>query len=281
MNEYLGRDYTNEELERLHVLLLDILKEIVRVCDILHLKYFIIGGTAIGAYFWKGIIPWDDDIDIGMIRKDYERFLHEAPSVLKAGYTLQHFYTEPNTPFYYAKVRKDDTLFVEESYRDLNIHHGVFIDIFPFDRIPRSGALEKVQRRIVQYFEGSFRRRLMKRFISEGMAKLPYFVRKPLTDFRFALIRLIPRKYFYWRMTLAQTWFNKKDCEYVNVIKMPLDQIPVKDIDNSRQVEFGGMMVNAPDNMEDYLKHHYPNLNKFPPEEARINHRPIELSFNE
>ncbi len=281
MNNRMEPAYTKEELERLHAVLLDILKEIIRVCDILHLKYYIIGGTAIGAIFWKGIIPWDDDIDIGMLREDYDRFLCEAPSVLNAGYTLQHFYTEPNTPFYYAKVRKDDSLFVEDSYRNLNIHHGIFIDIFPFDNIPRSSSLEKVQRRVVQYFEGSFRRRLMKKFISEGMTRLPQCVREPLTDIRFALIRLIPRKFFYWRMTLAQTIFNKRKCEYVNIIKMPLDQIPIKDIENSHQVEFGGMVVNAPDNLETYLEHHYPNLSKFPPEEARINHRPIELSFNE
>ena len=281
MNHQAERVYTNEELERLHSILLDILKEIIRVCDILHIKYFIIGGTAIGALFWKGIIPWDDDIDIGMHRKDYERFLREAPSVLNGGYILQHFYNEPETPFYYAKIRKDNTLFVEDSYQNLNIHHGIFIDIFPFDKIPQSGTLEKIQRRIVQFFEGSFRRRLMKKFISEGMTGLPRFISEPLTNIRFALIKLVPRKFFYWRLTLAQTFFNNHDSEYVNIIKMPLDQIPVKDLESLRQVEFCGIMVNAPDNMEAYLEHHYPKLCKYPREEERINHRPVKLSFNE
>jgi lipopolysaccharide cholinephosphotransferase len=67
--------YSESELEKLHKVLYEILGEIVRVCDILNIPYFIQGGTAIGAFFENAILPWDDDIDVGMTRENYERFL--------------------------------------------------------------------------------------------------------------------------------------------------------------------------------------------------------------
>lgn len=80
-----NKEYTSEELKRLHEELYGILAEIIRVCTQLDIPYFIQGGTAIGAFFEQSILPWDDDIDIGMTRENYWRFLSEAPQVLQIG----------------------------------------------------------------------------------------------------------------------------------------------------------------------------------------------------
>ena len=104
--------YNSDILRQLHVELRDILAEVTRVCDKANIPYFLQGGTAIGVHFFEDIVPWDDDIDLGMTRENYERFLREAPALLSEGYRLQEFTTERNTPFYFAKVRKTDTRFV-------------------------------------------------------------------------------------------------------------------------------------------------------------------------
>mgnify|MGYP002915200841 CR=1 FL=1 len=72
------KQYTPEELTQLHQVLYEILEEIVRICDKHNIPYFVIGGTAIGALYDKAILPWDDDIDIGMKREDYNKFLQIA-----------------------------------------------------------------------------------------------------------------------------------------------------------------------------------------------------------
>ena len=127
------KTYTSLELEKLHTVLYEILGEIARVCKQLDIPFFMIGGSAIGVYYWNGIIPFDDDIDIGMTRRNYERFLRMAPKILDKKFFLQSYESEPHTPFYFAKVRKNGTLFVEQNTKDLNIHQGIFVDIIPFE----------------------------------------------------------------------------------------------------------------------------------------------------
>ena len=123
--------YNSDILRKLHSELYEVLEEVVRVCTIADIPYFIQGGTAIGAHFFEDIVPWDDDVDLGMTRANYERFLKEAPALLGDDYFLQEFTTERDTPFYFAKVRKRGTRFVESEWVGMPIEEGIYIDIFP------------------------------------------------------------------------------------------------------------------------------------------------------
>ena len=105
--------YTEEELEKIQTLETDALKIIIKICEKLEIEYFLIGGTTLGAIRHGGFIPWDDDIDIGMTRKNYIRFLEEAPQYLPNGYFLQTPYNEKNNPYYYSKLRIEGTSFTE------------------------------------------------------------------------------------------------------------------------------------------------------------------------
>jgi hypothetical protein len=74
--------------------------------------------------------------------------------------------------------------------------------------------------------------------------------------------------------------YNHRNTKRVNIVRMPKDQIARVDIENTVDMEFGGMMVKAPRNIEVYLRHHYPNLRPVLPEEEQINHAPYKLSFD-
>ena len=145
------KQYTPEELTQLHQVLYEILEEIVRICDKHNIPYFVIGGTAIGALYDKAILPWDDDIDIGMKREDYNKFLQIASQELREPYFLSWIHTDPHSPYYFAKVKKNNTLFVEEMFKDVPMHQGIFVDIFPFDRIPNNKLLRKIQYEAVNF----------------------------------------------------------------------------------------------------------------------------------
>ena len=154
------KNYTPEEIKKLHEYLYAILEEIVRVCEQLEIPYFIIGGSGIGALFEKAILPWDDDVDMGMTRENYNRFLREAPSVLKKGFFLQWTGTEPLYPFYFAKVRMDGTAFVEEYYREVDMHHGIYVDIFPLDKVPDCKPIQICQQKLASMLEETYRERI-------------------------------------------------------------------------------------------------------------------------
>ena len=91
-------------LRGLQLVELEILLEVDRVCRENGIEYFLDGGTAVGAVRHGGFIPWDDDVDIGMTRENYEKFLEIAPEKLKNDYFLQTRKTDKKAPYMYAKV---------------------------------------------------------------------------------------------------------------------------------------------------------------------------------
>lgn len=277
-----SRNYTPEELERLHQELYGILTEIVRVCDKCHIPYFVMGGTAIGAHFWQGIIPWDDDIDIGFTRDNYNRFLQVAPHELRKPYTLQWVETDPHTPFYFAKVRKDNTLFVEQDFRWLPMHHGIFVDLFPFDRVPDNRVLQRVQRVVCNFFNCCFMGKdvWMWKYMRKCDIETPHR-RGFLPCFANWLVDACCSKQTIYRvLSKLQGMFNGCTTTHYNIVLMPHDYIPAESIEHLQTVAFGPLSVSAPDNLESYLHHHYKNLRKYVPKEEQQNHRPIQLSFD-
>lgn len=120
---------------------LEILTEFARICDMHGLRYYLVGGTLLGAVRHGGFIPWDDDIDVAMPREDYDRFAQLAPRELAEEYFYQCPDTDPNYYLSYAKIRKNGTEVYEERFKNSRFHKGVFVDIFPLDFCPKCGWL--------------------------------------------------------------------------------------------------------------------------------------------
>lgn len=116
----------------------EMLQAVDKVCEHLSLRYYLVCGSALGAVKYKGFIPWDDDLDIGMLRPDYEAFIENAQELLPKDYFLQNYRTDPAFPQVFSKVRDSGTTFIEKSSAKLPINHGVYIDVFPLDGYPHS-----------------------------------------------------------------------------------------------------------------------------------------------
>lgn len=116
---------------------LGLLEAFIHICEELELPYFAVQGTLIGTIRHNGFIPWDDDIDVGMIRQDYEIFLEKAQELLPEYYFLQTIYTDPEHYHCFAKLRDSRTTFIENTTQHLKrMNQGIYIDIFPFDFYP-------------------------------------------------------------------------------------------------------------------------------------------------
>ena len=273
--------YNSDILRHLHGELKETLREVVRVCKVADIPYFIQGGTAIGSHFFDDIVPWDDDIDLGMTRENYERFLKEAPALLDKQYVLQEFTTEPDTPFYFAKVRKVGTRFVESEWIGLPIAEGVYIDIFPYDLIPDDEALARRQRRRVGFWINCFMAKSV--WLWRWLGKANNGVVFPKSFISCLAIRtvsaMLSKKRIYNILNKELTRYNNTSASRYNIVRMPKDMITVEAIANLEPRKFGDLEVMAPSNLEAYLRSHYGDIQKWLPEDKRLNHAPEVLWF--
>ena len=273
--------YNAEILRHLHEELYDVLREVVRVCDAANIPYFIQGGTAIGAHFFEDIVPWDDDVDLGMTRDNYERFLREAPALLGEGYVLQEFTTESDTPFYFAKVRKRGTRFVEREWVGMPIEEGIYIDIFPYDLVPDDEALRRKQRAKVGFWVNCFMAKSV--WLWRWFGKANNNVVLPKSWVSCLAIRLAAamhtKEQIYNKLRRELTRYNGTDAKYYNIVRMPKDMIAVEAINTPERRKLGPLEVWAPSDLETYLRSHYGDIQKWLPEEKRLNHAPEILSF--
>lgn len=126
--------------------LFQLLCEFDRICRKHGIKYMLFAGTAIGAVRHQGFIPWDDDLDVTMLRSEYERFMKIAPKELDSEkYFLQKEYSE-HWPMFFSKLKKNGTACIERYVpKDPLVHQGVYIDIFPCDNLSDHRLIRKLQ----------------------------------------------------------------------------------------------------------------------------------------
>lgn len=136
---------TSREMKQLWAVELDLLCEFDRVCRKLRLQYFLHGGTLIGAVRDGRFIPWDDDIDVIMLRAEYDRLLKLGPSEFQKPYFLQNAYTDIDYRRGISQLRRSDTTFIlkRETEKRLPFNQGICIDIFVLDGLPPKDELPK------------------------------------------------------------------------------------------------------------------------------------------
>jgi len=126
----------DEQLEKLHGALLCIAREVDRLCRENGIAYSLLAGTLIGAVRHQGFIPWDDDMDIAMLRGDYERFLTVCETDLDPRFELQTNRNDPDYPYAFAKLCLRGTHFEMAGHEKEPWQKGIFVDIFPMDNVP-------------------------------------------------------------------------------------------------------------------------------------------------
>lgn len=132
-------------MTELQTKILEVMCAFDRVCRDQHLRYYMLGGTMLGAIRHKGFIPWDDDADFGLPREDYERLLLLPEDCFPSGFRLRHFTKEEGVPYAFARMENQNTTCIEARRSGSGYIGGVYIDIFPLDADGNSRMLRTMK----------------------------------------------------------------------------------------------------------------------------------------
>lgn len=271
----------NESLRKVQLVQLEILKEFKRVCEALNLKYILDSGTLLGAVRHGGFIPWDDDLDVGMLRADYEKFLAEAPALLDKKYFLQTWRTDPGFARPFAKLRMNDTIFRENDVAYANQHSGIFIDIFPYDVAIKSSRLFQLWRRW-RLGNISFALSLKHNYGSKEKAA---GVKKKLRILAYKIFYYLSgnvwrsREQLFRRYDYLRTRYNKQNTGWLSLTGFRLI-IPASIFENLKPLRFEDDEFLCPVDYDAYLARAYGDYMTLPPEEKRADkHNILELKL--
>lgn len=277
------KEYDPSELRKLQLASVTILKELDRVCKALDIPYFLYAGTAIGALRHKGFIPWDDDIDIGFFRDDYERLLAEAPAILGDDFELNNGRTNPYFPACNSNLSLKGTLCVPEEFDSCPFQYPIGIGLFAFDKISDNQKIRKKQLRGTWLWARlSFLVATSTPHTAFGgiKRKLVLFACKLANGF-LAVARISPTMiHEKWEKAALLAKDEDVDLFVDFTDQNPLNwRITKEEVFPLRSVQFEDMIAPLPNQYDQILRRGYGDYMELPPVEDRKNHYPSKLEF--
>lgn len=253
---------------------LDILIYLDQVCKKHNLRYFLCGGTMLGAVRHKGFIPWDDDIDILMPRPDYKQLIE----ILKKEHGRYTVCDTKDEGYYYnfAKVVDSKTKLVENGH-NLIANMGVYVDIFPLDGMPSDPKereehfkqLDKLRKRINTF---SFTKPKLCKNIFFYIKKYAIYIKNKYSD-----LGNVQQAY---EQLAEQYAYDESEFLYATGGAYGAKEIFKKEIfAKSVQLEFEGHFFPAPAAFDTYLKQLYNDYLQLPPVEKRVTHHNFDAWY--
>lgn len=265
----------NSVLRKKQLVQLYILEAFDNFCKNQGLNYYLIGGTLLGAVRHGGFIPWDDDIDVAMIRNDYENFCKIFPK--NNDFVIQNINTTDNIYFkYFAKLRITGTDSDEENIKHLPIDKGIFIDIFPLDYSSHPESILLSVRRILVDFLFAIRSTKLRtsrpKQLWKRVLKVPIFI----------LSQVIPLKVVDYLITKIMTCGSESDqyFTYFGTYGHKKETMPRAVYGNPRELKFENRNYFVPHDSDYYLKKVYGDYMTLPPiEDRNPQHGGLHINF--
>lgn len=267
-------------LNKLHNEQLQILLKFDKFCKSNSIDYFLEGGTALGAMRHKGFIPWDDDIDVGMFREDYDRLLDicaELPDELKLR-------TSSNTRGFapmFAKLCRKGTVFSTQETVDSKFDQEIFIDIFVYDSLVKDEKKKKWQIKNARKWQ-SISYLYNSRHISNIPSGVVGFVEKiAINIVHLVLHSVLNQSYINRKYNRSVFIQEDRDDAYVPLSYTQVASLPKQYFFPCQVANFEGHMLPIPNMVEDYLKNIYGDWRRLPPIDERRTHLPKKIVFSD
>lgn len=257
---------------------LEILLKFDRICRKHNLQYQLFAGTLLGAIRHKGFIPWDDDIDVCMLRKDYDKFIGVCNEDLdKKKYFLQTCFSDPRAIVQFAKLRKNNTTFINKIDNDKSTHTGIYIDIFPLDNV-KPGTMAG----IFQLFLFKFLYALTTSTVRERVLRAHNKITVITRYLMYLVMKIIPKRCVDKAIQKVMVMFKGDDTKYVchltNGITRERFNRYLRESSKFYDIvewEFEGYLFPVPANYHDVLTRNFGDYMTLPPEDKRFPHHGI------
>lgn len=262
-------------LRKLQQTELEMMVEVDRICRKNNINYSLDGGTLLGAIRHNGFIPWDDDADIMMSRKEYERFFEACKKELDSTkFFLQEFRTDPQYRWGYSKMRRNNTLFLREGQEHIKCHCGICIDIFIFDNVPD----EFISRR-VQWLCGTIIRKGL--YSEVGRKKEKSAAMRTLFEF----MSFIPRSFWAKQLMNLADMRGNEHTKLISHLTYPNRKLIRYGISSDYYNEyidkdFEGHSFRIIKNYDSYLRDLFDDYMELPPIEKRKVHPVSKIKFS-
>lgn len=277
-------EYENpEELHHVQELLLMLIKELYRVCNELEIPVFAFAGTAIGAVRHGGFIPWDDDADFGLLRKDYERFLNEAPALLGDQFEIVNNRTNENYPSNISILALKGTYSVPETFEKCKYQYPIRIDLFAFDnRVNDEKLFRKQCRSAIIWGRLTFLRGTSRPYLAFNGPKETIILAGCKIVHGLMVLFNVSQRSICKKWEIAATRYNDTDSDTVLDFS---DMYPEKwlishtELFPLKRMKFEDTSIFVPNDYDTVLKREYGDYMEIPPVEERKNHHPARLDF--
>lgn len=273
----------NNDLRKLQLVELNIVKEIVKICDENNLTYYISGGTYLGAVRHKGFIPWDDDVDIAMPRDDYEKFLEIGKKKFEHGILLRNHKYDKSFHSTITRVTDSKVKVVNHSWKE-DRYEDAWVDVFPLDGMPNNSVLaffHKITLLKCRAFVGfaNFND------VQDNKKNRPFYEKFLIflaKNLHFGKLMNLDKQYEKLENQLKK-YSSKKSASYMNFngryrFNSILDKKTI--YGNGALYDFEGLKLNGPANYDAYLSKIYGDYMTIPPENNRNDHA-TEVIINE
>lgn len=267
-----------EILRRVQLEQLDILREIHRVCVENNISYFLDSGTLIGAVRHKGFIPWDDDIDIGMLREDYDRFSELAPKKLGKDFYWQTWKGDVSYAFPFGKVRRRNTVCLEEKSGETS-ECGFYVDVFPYDNaLSNKDERQKMLKKLVFLQNCLLMKHHYKPWLNNGKVRIK-------TRVKFLFYQIVSAFYSHEKMVDKYEKLvyacPESGLVYENIGFHFLNVFKKEWMSKVKEGQFEGEMFYIPVGTHERLKEEYGDYMQLPPEDKRENrHGLLKIVFS-
>lgn len=269
----MSEEQRNEDLRTLQKLELENLDVLISICKKYKLRYYLIGGTLIGVLRHHGFIPWDDDIDVGLPRPDYNRFVKIAQKEIPEFIDIKTMTSDPNYKCYFTRlINNKKKIYWDHGQYKAEI--GIWMDVFPIDGLPDNPIIRKLHvfnvnahKAIykfsqINYVTTNKKRPFVERFLIK-FAMVTHIGKLIDPDKSLKSLDRTLQKYDYEKQSWA---WNFSGCYGKR------EQVPKIELGGSRFDVFEGREVSIPEAAESYLDHIYGEWRELPPEDKRVSH---------